>query len=307
MGQQDHNLYSFSVVVTQLRHAATLARYSGLSCSEKTGVRVRLAVAGGWTGCTAIFACMAGAVASPAPADAQDAPAMVYCLASANRLALVEAAVALKQTSTDASGNFVVVDGKTLDPSAWRDQQPEAFNTTCTALYSASRPLTASSPGVFSSVLPFLTALLGAFAAFFAATWRDKVARGRVLGDGLRSSVEDFYRAADSYLRLDSPNAETVELKAHRGAVVAKLAVVEANHRKWIAVHALRADLEAGRFGDSLTRGWDAQNQATRERAEKLRTTLTCHRDVALHIANALEQPLRPHRSLRQTGEAEQS
>jgi hypothetical protein len=260
---------------------------------------VSLAGTGTWAVRAALTTCVAALLSVPGAAQAQEDAPLVFCLGPAQRHALIDAAVALGRGQRDPSGKFLLVMGDKLDPFAWRAERPNDFASTCNALYASSRLPAAGAPSAFAGVPPFLTAIFGALLAFAAATWRDRVIRGRALGDTLRSDVTEFHDAAEAYLGSEAIPRSDTEVTAARRKLLSQMAIVKASRRKWTTVTALQSELTTGELGEKLTSGWSTQNEETRKRLTDLPGQLGRHKDSVLEVAIALEQPLRRHRALR--------
>jgi hypothetical protein len=268
---------------------------------------VSLAGTGNWAIRAALTTCVAALLSVPGTAQAQEDAPLVFCLGPAQRHALIDAAVALGRAQRDPTGKFLLVMGNKLDPFMWRAERPNDFASTCNALYASSRLPAAGAPSAFAGVLPFLTAIFGALLAFAAATWRDRVTRGRALGDALRSDVTEFHDAAEaylgsaagSYLGSKATTRSDTEVTAARRKLLSQMAVVKASRRKWTTVTALQSELTTGELGEKLTSGWSTQDEETRKRLTDLPGQLGRHKDSVLEVAIALEQPLRRHRALR--------
>ncbi|MFC5688004.1 hypothetical protein [Amycolatopsis mediterranei] len=232
----------------------------------------------------------------PALAHAEDDAATVFCLSPAQRAAVVDAGVSLGRAHADPTGMFVLDGTRTLAPREWRVAQPAAFEASCEALYSSTHQVAA---GSFTTLLPVLTAIVGAALAFFATSWRDRVARGRVQAEALRSAHAEFHDAAGQYLRDTSSEHPDGPLGESRRKLLARLAEVRAGHRSWSVVPALRAQLTTGDFGAPLTEDWDEQSDVTRTRRRTLLKDLDAQRDDVLRVTIALERPLRARWTLR--------
>jgi hypothetical protein len=259
------------------------------------GVQVNLSGAGRRAGLLALVIFFLG-LCAPTLAHAEDDAATVFCLSPAQRAAVVDAGVSLGRARADPSGMFVLDGTRTLAPREWRVAQPVAFEASCEALYSSTHQAAASS---LSTLLPVLTAILGAALAFSAAAWRDRVARGRVQAEALRSAQEEFHDAAGQYLRDTSSEHPDAGLGESRRKLLARLAEVRAAHRSWSLVPALRDQLTTGDFGTSLTEDWYEQSDVTRARRRTLLEALDEQRDDVLRVTIALERPLRARWTLR--------
>jgi hypothetical protein len=228
----------------------------------------------------------------PAYAEPEDESLLVYCLSPAQRTGLSDAAVALGLAVRDNAGAYELPGGRKLDPASWHRDHLDDFTRTCDALSAAQR---APGPGVFASVLPFLTGLVSAVLAFSAATWRDRVSRGRTLADDLRSSFEEFHQAAEQYLGGRGPE-EPKEMEERGGTLLMQLARAKAAHPRWAAVRTVESELEG--------MGLDSPARDRQER-EKVTARLETARDTVFKIALALEQPMRWHRAMHAATHAE--
>ncbi|WIX88191.1 hypothetical protein [Amycolatopsis sp. DG1A-15b] len=236
------------------------------------------------------------ATGRPELVHAEDDAAIVYCLSPAQRSAVVDAGVSLGRARPDPSGTAVLDGTRTLTPREWRASRPADFAASCEALYASTHQAAASQ---FATLLPVLTAVLGAVLAFFAASWRDRVARGRVQAEALRSAHAEFHDAAGQYLRDTSSEHPDTALGESRRKFVARLAETAAAHRRWTVVRHVRDRLTTGEFGGSLTEDWYEQSEATRARRRALLAALDSQRDAVLDVAIALERPLRARWILR--------
>ncbi|WP_433262766.1 hypothetical protein ACQPZF_30395 [Actinosynnema sp. CS-041913] len=240
----------------------------------------------GRAGRAAILLCLtalvqpASAIAASADAD-EDAKA-VFCLAGAQRQPLRDAGKALDLAVPP-------------DVTNWRRDRPAEFDRACSALY---RAVKAPPPNPFADALPFLTALLGAVLAFAAATWRERVMRGRQVGDALRTAVIDFHDAARAYLDSWGANRPEAAVRTARGKLVTQLAVAHTDHPRWTKLRGLRDQLAAGPLGDRLTAGWAGPDD---QRTAALVAALDALRDDVLLVARALGRPLRRQSALKAT------
>jgi hypothetical protein len=200
---------------------------------------------------------------------------VTFCLAPAQRAELQDAVVALEIDERGALN----------DLPAWRKAHPERFERACAALYVSRKGVGASD---FATVLPFLTGLFSAMLAFLAATFVDRRARGRTLGDELRTAASDFHEHADVYLRGVKVGESDVELVAARRKLVDRLAGVTAVHPKWDLVADVRNRLTAGGLGPGMTEDWDDDVTRSAQRVRELTEQLDYLRDKVLVIAAAL-------------------
>lgn len=230
---------------------------------------------------------------TPAGADTGADTRLVFCLSRPQRAALVDAATALG-LATPGQGDRLVVGGTELDAATWRAQRPAEFDRACQALFDGVRP---AGPSLFATVFPLITALLGAVIGFGATTWRDRVARGRVLADDLRSAVRTFERATTAYVTSWIATRSAEPVLDRRGELLAQLARAKATHRRWTVVRELEDRLTGGPLGAELTTGWTGRGDGPRR--DRLAAELALVRDAAHRLAHALEQPMRPHRALR--------
>ncbi len=214
----------------------------------------------------------------------------VYCLAPAQHEPLVAAAAALGLA--ERAGDRVAVGGAELTPAQWRDRRPDDFLRACEALSAAQRP---PGPGVLATVLPFLTGLTGALIAFGAATWRDRVTRGRALADDLRDAARAFRLAVTAYLTEWRPNQPDTDVAARREALLAQLARARAALPGRPAFTDVTTSL-AGDLGPALAAGWrtgEDWERTDRDRRARLAGELDSLHDSVFRIADGLEQPLR--------------
>jgi hypothetical protein len=255
-----------------------------------TGVRVGLGRAGRsvtlvvLAAFLAVFVALLPGVTPQAHADTEDDSLLVYCLSPVQRAGLLDAAVALGFAQRDKSGTDALLAGRPLDPTSWHREHSADFLRTCKALFAAQRE---PEPGVFASVLPFLTGLLGALLAFIAATWRDRVARGHTLAYDLRSAFEEYRRAVETYLDSWHAGRSDTALIERRDVLLVQLARARGAHWRWRVVREVAGDVESKQFDQ------DGQSK------EDALTWLHSVRDTVLRIADALERPIRPHRDMR--------
>lgn len=217
-------------------------------------------------------------------ANIEDDALQVYCFAPAQRGNLINAAAALGMTVPNPASARDVAD--------WRARRPEDFVRACEALSAAQRP---PGTGLFATVLPFLTGLTGAVAAFVAAAWRDRVTRGHTIADDLRSAFEGFRRAAETYLDGWSASRSDVQVVERRATLLTQLARARAAHPGWTAVRQVERILTNGDLGSDMTVGWKdgsaGWEQRDNIRENDLRSLLERVQDKVLRIADALEQP----------------
>lgn len=72
-----------------------------------------------------------------------------------------------------------------------------------------------------------------------------------------------------------------------------------ARRPRWTVVHQLRTKLSKGSLGEDMTGDWAGQDDATQERARKLKADLDSLETAIGVIAEALERPGRSHQALR--------
>lgn len=217
----------------------------------------------------------------------------VYCLAPERHEKLVAAADALDLAEPAESSTEVTVRGADLEPEEWRKDHTDDFEQACAALSAAERP---RSPGVFVTVLPFLTALVGAGGAFAATAWRDRVMRAQSLADDLRAAAGAFFAAADDYLTNWRPGWPDTELVARRVALTTQVSRVKAVHGDWEEVRQAEAVLTTGRLGPSISTGWRTGYEgetANETRRTESRALLATTRDELFALADRLQRPLR--------------
>jgi hypothetical protein len=217
----------------------------------------------------------------------------VYCLAPERHEKLVAAADALDLAEPAESSTEVKVPGAELEPEEWRKSHAEDFEQACAALSAAERP---RSPGVFVTVLPFLTALVGAGGAFAATSWRDRVMRAHSLAEDLRVAAGGFFRAADDYLTNWRPGWPDTELVAQRVALAIQVSRAKAAHGDWEEVRKAEAVLTTGELGPSISTGWRTGYEgeaANEDRRAELRALLATTRDELFALADRLQRPLR--------------
>jgi hypothetical protein len=226
----------------------------------------------------------------------------VYCLAPERQDSLVDAADALGLAKPADSPDKIKVDGADLDLTDWRNNHTDDFEQACAALSAAARPRSA---GVFVTVLPFLTALVGAGGAFAATAWRDRVLRAQSLADDLRAAAGAFFRAADDYLANWRPGWPDGEVVAQRVALTTQVSRAKAAHDDWDEVRQVETML-TGQLGPSMSTGWRTgyDGEAANEtRRDDLRALLATTRDQLFAMADRLQRPFRA-RSDMQTGGA---
>ncbi|MBW4718170.1 hypothetical protein [Saccharothrix obliqua] len=222
------------------------------------------------------------AVLSPpaARADTEDDAKVVHCLSPTRRDALRQAAEAL-ETRPEA------------DLAQWRKHRPDDFERACDALYTAQK---SADPGWFANLLPFLTGLFSAAAAFAFTTWQNRVSRGRVVADALSTAVTEFREAADAYLRSWTAGRSDADVVAKRHKLVDQLAKLRSQHPAWQAPGDAITRLTDGPLGDALSTGWGREQAANRKRREECAAALIAVRDDVFAIAAALTRPLRGRR-----------
>lgn len=235
----------------------------------------------------ALLALLAG-LSPPAHADTEDDSLLVYCLSPVHRTELLEAAAALGVARRDNAGTYVLPDNTPLDPATWPKNHRDDFVRTCKALFAAQRT---PESGLSASLLPFLTALVGAVLAFLAASWRDRVARGHALADGLRSAFNGYSQAVDTYLGAGIERSST-QLVERRYGLMLELAKAKAAHRKWTAVASVEAEIE--------DRAFDRPGEAEPD-PQEVRLWLKKTSDAVFRIAHALDHPLLRNRAMLRT------
>lgn len=188
----------------------------------------------------------------------------VYCLDARQHEQLTGAGVALGLTVPK-------------DVTDWPATRPDDFWRACEALSAARQ---APGPGVFTTVLPVLTAVLGAVLAFAATAWRDRVTQGGELATQLRERAAEFHRLANARLnrpwRSGEPDDDVV---AARAALATSLARVRAAHPDWPAVAEVTAALAGtGLDADGLDELRDGVERIARAVARPLRATVVAVR-----------------------------
>ncbi|MFI9811710.1 hypothetical protein [Saccharothrix variisporea] len=227
---------------------------------------------------TALLLCASAAFAPPlAHADTEDDAKVVHCLSTAQRTALREAAEAL---------------GVAQDPDVvqWRKTNPDSFTRACEALYAAQKT---PGPGWFANVLPFLTGLFGALAAFILTTWRERVTRGRAVADALGTAVTEFHDATEVFLRSWTPGRADTDVASKRHKLVDQLARVQAAHPRWPEPTNVIDRLTTGPLGEQLNVGWSANTEENKKRRAACTSELAQIRTTVLSIAIGLSRPLR--------------
>jgi hypothetical protein len=220
-------------------------------------------------------------------AQASGDAAVVFCLAPARSGDIIAAAEAL-EVAQGVGADRVRAGGRSMDLPTWRDERPDDFGRACDALAGAQR---AAGPGLFATILPFLTGLVGAAAAFFAATWRDRVARGRLLADDLRTKYGDFHRALETFLSTPAAVRQSAPVKEARAEVLTQLSRLRALHPRWRAVSWARTELaEKADLGPEATAGWTGVD---RSREKDMRAALEEMQETVARVGNALEKPIR--------------
>ncbi|TCO53517.1 hypothetical protein [Actinocrispum wychmicini] len=211
---------------------------------------------------------------------------VTFCLAPAQRADLADAVVALE------------IDDRTAltDLPTWRKAHPDGFTRACTALYESAK---GSGSSGFASVLPFLTGLFGAVLAFLAAAFVDLRARGRALGDNLRTAVTDFHERGDVFLRGIKVGAADSELVRARRKLVNQLADVKARHPKWHLVTTALEPLD-DTLGPAMGQGWDDNATRSRDRVRDLTESLNELRDNVLTIAAGLAVVVGSHKAVKE-------
>ncbi|GGS52080.1 hypothetical protein [Actinokineospora fastidiosa] len=234
---------------------------------------------GRWPRRVAVAATVASlCLAAPLPAAAIDDAQIVYCLGKDQRDALREAAVALGKAADTAA---------LADIAAWRGRDAAAFEETCEALYEAAKP----QPGAFADALPFLTALVGALLAYFAALGQERRMLRRRQADALRAALAEFDAAARHYTHVLAGDRPVERLRAAHGALVGRLAEARAEYPDWRLAADCHERLTAGDLGmDELTSGWNADKDA---RAKAVRGVVTELHAGVQRIAAGLLRPRR--------------
>ena len=223
-----------------------------------------------------------------------DADAMrVYCLAPERHESLVNAATALDLGKRGIAKGHISVDDAELTADDWHDRYPDEFEQACAALSATRQP---GSTGVFATVLPFLTALIGAGSAFAATAWRDRLVRGQNLADDLRVAAGNFLRACEDFLTEWRPGAPDTELVVQRLTLTTQVSRTKAAYPDWALAKQLETLLTTGLLGTSLTKGWrtgydgEAVNDARRA---ELRVLLEKTRADLFTLAERVQRPLR--------------
>lgn len=259
------------------------------------GVPVGLGRASRWVAALAlavflvVLAALLPGLGRQAHADTGDDSLLVYCLSPAQRAGLLDAAAALGYAKRDGAGGYVLTDGGPPDPAAWYQLRRDDFMRTCKALFAAHR---VPEPGVFASVLPFLTGLTGALLAFLAATWRDRVARGHALADGLRTAFNGYGQALETYFDSYGPNRSDAQVVERRYGLLLELGKARASHRHWPLVAEVETEIERHE-----PKGTGAPERDKRQAMEWLREV----KGRVFQIAEALDRPMRRNAAMRST------
>ncbi|MGP4020769.1 hypothetical protein [Saccharopolyspora sp. 5N708] len=272
-----------------------------------------------------VLVCAAFSLAGCADSARRDATT-VYCLATAQQRALVDAAVALglaqrgpaaaapQPTEPDtAPPQATEPDPKLLrvtEPDRrqrdltvpqWRTERPRDFDRACKAISTIAIPPNPNGlQAVWNVLLPVLA---GAVLTLLTTTWRDETSRGRLLADDLRSAAAAFTKAVEEYLSgWTDPSAPgrpaDKDVRDRRAELDARLRTVCVLHSRWRAPRRLRRQLTGNRFGDEIVQGWTTNRDEQTQRAATLRTELS-QLDTAINqVAHALERPWRPHRNM---------
>ena len=232
----------------------------------------RVAAVGAVTAWTAL------AGAPTAHADPEDHE-VVYCLAPVQAQPLRDAATAL---GADRA--------KVTDIPAWRRTDPDAFEKACQALYEAQKQ---PPQDTLDKVLPFLTGLFGALAAYVATAWQARVTAGRADRDALGAAATEFHDAALDHLATYGPARDDTRLDTARTALTARLLRGVSEHPSWPAAKAALDTLTTGPLSPAAL---DATTTAVPDPrpAQVEQVQVRVHR-----VAAALATPGRWHRALR--------
>lgn len=222
-----------------------------------------------------------------------DADALrVYCLAPERHEKLVDAADALDLAKREDLPDPDKVTDHKLPLEEWSELHPDDFDEACEALSGAERP---RSNSTFATVLPFLTALVGAGGAFALTAWRDRVTRGQGLADDLRTATGLFSRAVEDYLTNWRPGSSDTELVATRTALATQVSRAKAARPGWKEIRQIEAVLRSGELGQSITTGWQTAYDATaanESRRAALRRQLAATCDDLFGLADRLQRPM---------------
>ncbi|MBF8193110.1 hypothetical protein ITP53_47070 [Nonomuraea sp. K274] len=231
----------------------------------------------------------------------------VYCLGGGQRAALAEAAVALQLAMAGTARDQVTVSGRELTLEDWRKERAPAFDRACSALAAASKdgPAPAPSSGLDALLAVLLPVALGAGLTLVTAEWRSARDLGRLRADGVRTAAHAFVEAARDYagawvgLKYGDASPRDDLLGRLRGELDGQLRRVEVVRRGWRAVGRLRATLDSGPLGASLSEGWQDASPARAERERRLEAVLAEFDADCERVAHGLERPGRRHPELR--------
>ncbi|MFJ8959049.1 hypothetical protein ACIRG5_06630 [Lentzea sp. NPDC102401] len=242
---------------------------------------------------------LAGCASAPTVSDA----AAVYCAARGRQSETLEAAASLKLVDSTSFGNRVVVGGKTLSFDEWRDQRRADFVKACNALAEpVMKPASPSStPGWLSTLLTVVTslvsALVGAWLAWFTANRREDRARGKQQAVSLRTAGNEFVAAVREYCEVqlkgsaDGSPPSATELWRKRDVLANQIAVTALLWPDWTAPKVLRGEVMA--FGGDVASGWrfDRNRTELRPRADELNAAAAKLDGRVEVLARALERP----------------
>lgn len=231
--------------------------------------------------------------------DGQGDAAIVFCMDPMRQNDLINAGIALGLGTPSTTPRHLTVGQQELDVPTWRNQRRSDFDRTCAALFQATNQnmLATTSSGWFTPWIPLAGVVVGALLTLLATTWRERVARGRIQADALRTNIGDFIRSGESYLDgwvASGARPDDGPVRTERSRVFDGLAPIRVAHPRWAVVKGLRDMLTAGSLGDDMTTGWarlDADRRV--ERVRKLRTQLDELRDRSNRLASAIGRPIR--------------
>ncbi|MEY9887512.1 hypothetical protein ABIA31_001141 [Catenulispora sp. MAP5-51] len=232
---------------------------------------------------------------------------LVYCLASAHRTELVDAAVALAIAThgTLPDELRLTVDGPSLTPEAWFKARPADFIRACDALIKADAPIAApSSSSGASKFASLFTVLLpvtvGALLTFLVSEWRAARERAKARSEALRSAMSDLRRTGVEYSRSLTQTSvgsmpSIADFERSRLDLESELTRLQALHRRWNFVSGLRSAI-ARRIADELQSAPGGDLRARQQKELDVRRLLELIETDVESIALALEAPRFYHR-----------
>lgn len=238
---------------------------------------------------------------------------LVYCLDTAHRAELADAAVVLGLAQRGTTPERLAVAGKDVSLEAWRAARRDDFDRACDALNTAARPQTQPVPpeaagGGESLAYVLLPVAVGALLSWLAAEWRAKTVTARMEADNLRAAVRGYVRAHAAYAgdwvaqRSATHRPDDRHVRERHDEVDAQLRRIGGLHADWRVPGRLRTDL--AELTDDVLRedrqGWvDLSPGDRQDLAHGFTARLgTFDTDTEL-VAVAIERPWRSRRAMR--------